>query len=74
MLMFFLIGKFLIYVENCRPHGQHSVVLAEDALRYMEYRNDRSESGAIAASSRQIYLTFPAESIFTEEDVSSYFK
>ncbi|XP_058070693.1 zinc finger CCCH domain-containing protein 18 isoform X2 [Magnolia sinica] len=57
-----------------RPHGQHSVVLAEDAPRYMEYRNERSDPGGIVAGSRQIYLTFPAESTFTEEDVSNYFK
>ncbi|KAJ4975883.1 hypothetical protein NE237_000989 [Protea cynaroides] len=57
-----------------RPHGQHSVVLAEDAPRYMEYRSERSDPGAIVAGSRQIYLTFPAESTFTEADVSNYFK
>ncbi|XP_042490517.1 zinc finger CCCH domain-containing protein 18-like isoform X2 [Macadamia integrifolia] len=57
-----------------RPHGQHSVILAEDAPRYMEYRSERSDPGAIVAGSRQIYLTFPAESTFSEEDVSNYFK
>ncbi|XXG81872.1 hypothetical protein AAC387_Pa09g2417 [Persea americana] len=57
-----------------RPHGQHSVVLAEDAPRYMEYKSERSDPGGIVAGSRQIYLTFPAESTFTEEDVSNYFK
>ncbi|KAF8414229.1 hypothetical protein HHK36_002229 [Tetracentron sinense] len=57
-----------------RPHGQHSVVLAEDAARYMEYRSERSDPGGIVAGSRQIYLTFPAESTFTEEDVSNYFQ
>ncbi|PIA58164.1 hypothetical protein AQUCO_00500237v1 [Aquilegia coerulea] len=57
-----------------RPHGQHAVVLAEDAPRYMEYRSERSDPGGVVAGSRQIYLTFPAESTFTEEDVSNYFK
>eukprot|EP00262_Sarcandra_glabra_P021144 TRINITY_DN8759_c0_g1_i1.p1 TRINITY_DN8759_c0_g1~~TRINITY_DN8759_c0_g1_i1.p1 ORF type:complete len:584 (-),score=57.06 TRINITY_DN8759_c0_g1_i1:413-2164(-) len=57
-----------------RPHGQHSVILAEDAPRYMEYRSERNDPGGIVAGSRQIYLTFPAESTFTEEDVSNYFK
>ncbi|MCL7048908.1 hypothetical protein MKW94_024547 [Papaver nudicaule] len=57
-----------------RPHGQHSVVLAEDASRYMDYRSERNDPGAIVSGSRQIYLTFPAESTFTEEDVSNYFK
>ncbi|XXG46439.1 hypothetical protein AAC387_Pa02g1287 [Persea americana] len=57
-----------------RPHGQHSVILAEDAPRFMEYRSERNDPGAIVPGSRQIYLTFPAESTFTEEDVSNYFK
>lgn len=39
----------------------------------MEYTGERNEHGAILASSRQIYLTFPAESSFTEHDVSNYF-
>lgn len=59
---------------KCRPHGQHSVVLAEDACMYMEYRSDRIDQGAVIASSHQIYLTFPAESTFTGEDVFNYFK
>ncbi|XP_064957440.1 zinc finger CCCH domain-containing protein 18-like isoform X2 [Musa acuminata AAA Group] len=57
-----------------RPHGQHSVVLAEDAPKYMEYWSERNDHGAVIASSHQIYLTFPAESTFTEEDVFNYFK
>ncbi|XP_022771675.1 zinc finger CCCH domain-containing protein 18-like isoform X2 [Durio zibethinus] len=56
-----------------RPHGQHSVTLAEDAPKYPEYAGERSHPGGIVAGSRQIYLTFPAESTFTEQDVSNYF-
>lgn len=56
-----------------RPHGQHSVILAEDFAKFMEYSGDRSDPGGIVAGSRQIYLTFPAESTFTELDVSNYF-
>ncbi|XWS75876.1 hypothetical protein CRYUN_Cryun01aG0129400 [Craigia yunnanensis] len=56
-----------------RPHGQHSVILAEDAPKYLEYAGQRSDPGGIVAGSRQIYLTFPAESTFTEQDVSNYF-
>lgn len=58
----------------CRPHGQHAVILAEDAAKYMENRSERSDPGPIVSGSRQIYLTFPAESTFTEEDVSIYFR
>lgn len=58
----------------CRPHGQHAVILTEDASKYnVENRSERNDPGPIVSGSRQIYLTFPAESTFTEEDVSAYF-
>ncbi|KAK8669362.1 hypothetical protein V6N13_106794 [Hibiscus sabdariffa] len=56
-----------------RPHGQHAVILAGDAPKYPEYTPERNDPGAIVAGSRQIYLTFPADSTFTEQDVSHYF-
>lgn len=56
-----------------RPHGQHSVILVEDLPKYLDYSNERTEHGGFVACSRQIYLTFPAESTFTEKDVSNYF-
>ncbi|OMO83683.1 hypothetical protein CCACVL1_11269 [Corchorus capsularis] len=57
-----------------KPHGQHSVILAEDAPKYIDYRNDRNNDlGSGGSGSRQIYLTFPAESTFSEDDVSNYF-
>ncbi|XP_024032095.1 zinc finger CCCH domain-containing protein 18 isoform X2 [Morus notabilis] len=56
-----------------RPHGQHSVILAEDVPRYLDYAGEKNEPGVIVSGSRQIYLTFPAESTFTEQDVSNYF-
>eukprot|EP01018_Ginkgo_biloba_P037880 Gb_37367 [translate_table: standard] len=60
-----------------RPHGQHAVMLAEDAQRFTRFtRSERDElvaGGGINPGSRQIYLTFPAESTFREEDVSNYF-
>ncbi|XP_072992484.1 zinc finger CCCH domain-containing protein 18-like isoform X2 [Typha latifolia] len=57
-----------------RPHGQHSVVLVEDSHKYLEYRNERCDQEGAIASSHQIYLTFPAESTFIEEDVLDYFR
>ncbi|KAL8209663.1 hypothetical protein R6Q57_006395 [Mikania cordata] len=57
-----------------RPHGQHSVILADDIAKYLDYSGERNEQGGIVAGSRQIYLTFPAESVFTVQDVSNYFK
>ncbi|XWS27766.1 hypothetical protein CRYUN_Cryun25bG0008700 [Craigia yunnanensis] len=70
--------KLLARLKNAirvldRPHGQHSVILAEDAPKYIENRNDRNDPGPIVSGSRQIYLTFPAESTFSEDDVSNYF-
>ncbi|KAM0955943.1 hypothetical protein ACFX2A_024775 [Malus domestica] len=56
-----------------RPHGQHSVILAEDIPKYLEYTGEKTEPGGSIAGSRQIYLTFPAKSNFTEQDVSNYF-
>ncbi|KAK4769608.1 hypothetical protein SAY86_027758 [Trapa natans] len=54
-----------------RPHGQHSVILAEDADKYLGYEG--IDPNGIGSASRQIYLTFPAESTFSEQDVSNYF-
>ncbi|KAK6934553.1 RNA recognition motif domain [Dillenia turbinata] len=56
-----------------KPHGQHCVILAEDAPKLMDNRSERSDLGQIVSGSRQIYLTFPAESTFSEDDVSNYF-
>ncbi|OAP06733.1 hypothetical protein AXX17_AT3G47390 [Arabidopsis thaliana] len=74
----FSLTKLLARLKNTirlidRPHGQHSVILAEDVSKFVEYTGERSEHGAILAGSRQVYLTFPAESSFTEHDVSNYF-
>lgn len=57
-----------------RPHGQHALVLAEDAHKFMAYKSGVDDLGGVNSGSRQIYLTFPAESTFTEEDVSNYFR
>ncbi|XP_010907182.1 zinc finger CCCH domain-containing protein 18 isoform X1 [Elaeis guineensis] len=75
----FSLTKLLARLKNSirlidRPHGQHSVILAEDTHRYMECRHERSDLGSAVASSHQIYLTFPADSTFTEEDVAHYFR
>ncbi|KAL8462318.1 hypothetical protein ACS0TY_033390 [Phlomoides rotata] len=56
-----------------RPHGQHAVILSEDAAKYADTRGERNDPGPIVSGSRQIYMTFPAESTFSDEDVSNYF-
>lgn len=63
---------FLLF--SYRPHGQHCVILAKDVPEYMDFNGERNEHGGTVTGSRQIYLTFPAESTFTEQDVSNYFK
>ncbi|KAM6553847.1 hypothetical protein CsatB_014609 [Cannabis sativa] len=65
--------KNSIRLIDSRPHGQHALILAEDSAMYMDHRNEKIDPGPIVSGSRQIYLTFPAESTFTEEDVSIYF-
>ncbi|XP_062077663.1 zinc finger CCCH domain-containing protein 18-like isoform X3 [Humulus lupulus] len=65
--------KNSIRLIDSRPHGQHALILAEDSAMYMDHRNEKTDPGPIVSGSRQIYLTFPAESTFTEEDVSIYF-
>ncbi|KAK4275355.1 hypothetical protein QN277_018451 [Acacia crassicarpa] len=69
------LSKLLARLKNTirvieRPHGQHVVVLAEDVAKYGE----RRDPGQNISAARQIYLTFPADCTFTEEDVSNYFK
>lgn len=48
---------------------------AAAAVALMRTRMERSDLAGMAnPGSRQIYLTFPADSTFTEEDVSNYFR
>eukprot|EP00270_Netrium_digitus_P003056 TRINITY_DN13465_c0_g1_i3.p1 TRINITY_DN13465_c0_g1~~TRINITY_DN13465_c0_g1_i3.p1 ORF type:complete len:819 (-),score=139.86 TRINITY_DN13465_c0_g1_i3:332-2788(-) len=64
-----------------RPNGQRAVTLRdplptstnEDVHRTAVSR-ERDDLSPANPSSRQIYLTFPAESTFSEEDVSAHFR
>jgi hypothetical protein len=67
----FLISYFQFWCY-LRPHGQHSLVLAEDARKYIDYT--RLGQQGTSRSSHQIYLTFPADSKFSEEEVELYFR
>ncbi|XP_011629245.1 zinc finger CCCH domain-containing protein 53 isoform X2 [Amborella trichopoda] len=56
----------------------HRVPLADDGNKYLFTRSPRNNNefgggGLASPGSRQIYLTFPADSTFREEDVSNYF-
>jgi hypothetical protein len=49
------------------------VVLAEDAFKYIiDSGNEKVD--ATPNPGNQIYLTFPADSMFNEADVHSYFR
>ncbi|KAI9115692.1 hypothetical protein K1719_013361 [Acacia pycnantha] len=68
------LSKLLAQLKNTirvieRPHGQHVAVLA-DVTKYVE----RRDPGQNVSAAQQIYLTFPADCTFKEEDVSNYFK
>ncbi|KAK1427759.1 hypothetical protein QVD17_16453 [Tagetes erecta] len=49
-----------------------ALMMGEDVNKFGRSRNDFS-IGMLNPGSRQIYLTFPADSTFREEDVSNYF-
>ncbi|XP_048446277.1 zinc finger CCCH domain-containing protein 53 isoform X1 [Pyrus x bretschneideri] len=71
---------FLMQQQNDSPRSAASALMMGDEVhkfgRYQHDRNDFSTlnlGGNVNHSSRQIYLTFPADSTFREEDVSNYF-
>ncbi|KAJ4791423.1 RNA-binding domain CCCH-type zinc finger protein [Rhynchospora pubera] len=66
-----LLGQMRTIALIERPHGQHSLVLAEDVHKYIDCTRLGQED--TSSSSHQIYLTFPAESKFTEDEVMMYF-
>ncbi|XP_057792943.1 zinc finger CCCH domain-containing protein 18 [Salvia miltiorrhiza] len=49
-----------------RPHRRQSIILDEDMDRYARFRVENGRQ-------LQVYLTFPPESIFSEQDVHNYF-
>lgn len=55
-------------------------MLNEDMHKFGRSRLERNDflingsAGIVNPASRQIYLTFPADSTFREEDVSNYFR
>lgn len=53
-----------------------ALMMGEDLHKFGRSRLERHEfaMNGVNPASRQIYLTFPADSTFREEDVSSYFR
>ncbi|PRQ33056.1 putative transcription factor C3H family [Rosa chinensis] len=66
--------NFLMQQQN---DTQRSLMMGEELLKFGRYQHERNDisslGGNVIPSSRQIYLTFPADSTFREEDVSNYF-
>ncbi|XVF19311.1 hypothetical protein REPUB_Repub11eG0099700 [Reevesia pubescens] len=72
--------NFLLQQQNDSHRSAAAALMMGDELhkfgRCRPERNDFSAlglGGAVNPGSRQIYLTFPADSTFKEEDVSNYF-
>ncbi|GAV65051.1 zf-CCCH domain-containing protein/RRM_6 domain-containing protein [Cephalotus follicularis] len=72
--------NFLLQQQNDSPRSAAAALMMGDELhkfgRCRTERNDFSAmglGGVMNPGSRQIYLTFPADSTFREEDVSNYF-
>ncbi|XP_057495884.1 zinc finger CCCH domain-containing protein 46-like [Actinidia eriantha] len=61
-----------ILLQQQQSETQRALMMGEDMNKFGRTRFERSDSLA-NPSSRQIYLTFPADSTFREEDVSNYF-
>ncbi|KAJ8551341.1 hypothetical protein K7X08_000711 [Anisodus acutangulus] len=65
--------------DNQRSAAAAAFMMGEEFHKFGRCRPDRNDFSAMAlggisnSSSRQIYLTFPADSTFKEEDVSNYF-
>ncbi|WCJ36863.1 Zinc finger CCCH domain-containing protein 55 [Euphorbia peplus] len=59
--------------------GAASLLMGDEIHKFGQFRPERNEFLAMAmeekanSASRQIYLTFPADSTFKDEDVSNYF-
>lgn len=70
--------NFLLQQQN-DPQRAAAIMMGEEFYKFGRCRPERNELLAMASvekatsASRQIYLTFPAESTFRDEDVSEYF-
>lgn len=68
-----------IIVMQCRSAAA-ALMMGEEFQKFGRCRPERNDfsgmglGGALSPGSRQIYLTFPADSTFREEDVSNYFR
>lgn len=64
---------------QCRSAAAAALMMGEEFHKFGRCRSERNDFsgmglGGVNPGSRQIYLTFPADSTFREEDVSNYFR
>ncbi|KAF5822318.1 putative transcription factor C3H family [Helianthus annuus] len=64
--------NYLLQQQSDSPRMAAALMMGEDMNKFGRSRNEFS-MGMLNPGSRQIYLTFPADSTFREEDVSNYF-
>ncbi|XP_057499650.1 zinc finger CCCH domain-containing protein 53 isoform X2 [Actinidia eriantha] len=61
-----------LLLQQQQSDSPRALLMGEDMHKFGRSRLDRNEF-SMNPGSRQIYLTFPADSTFREEDVSNYF-
>jgi hypothetical protein len=59
--------------DSPRAAAAAALMMNDEMHKFNRNRFDRNEFAMMNPGSRQIYLTFPADSTFSEEDVSNYF-
>ncbi|XP_059665310.1 zinc finger CCCH domain-containing protein 55-like isoform X2 [Cornus florida] len=75
----FAYNKGMNFLNDTQRSAAAALMLDEEFQKFGRCRPGRSEFSAMGlggssnSSARQIYLTFPADSTFKEEDVSNYF-
>jgi phosphoserine phosphatase len=70
----------LVVCSRAAAAAAAAFMMGEDFYKFGRSRPERTDFLAMASAekvnsaSRQIYLTFPADSTFKDEDVSEYFR
>lgn len=73
---FFLVYLILVVLVCYDYRAAAALMMGEDLHKFGRSRLERNDfsMNGVNPASRQIYLTFPADSTFREEDVSNYFR
>ncbi|KAK9273682.1 hypothetical protein L1049_018492 [Liquidambar formosana] len=72
-------NKCMNFLNDTQRSAAAALMMGEEFQKFGRCRPERNDfsgmglGGALSPGSRQIYLTFPADSTFREEDVSNYF-